>query len=152
MKTPFIFLCAAIFFLAGCAGAMQEPQAPTQLQAQAGATFSGPIQIGANYASSATLSFRVSEDGTSITNLSVEFKDYNCFLMSAEALTINSVEIFPIGSDISWSSTNIGQITGSFDTPTTASGRIVLNPSVPASDNSTITCNLGNWSWNAKAE
>ena len=130
----------------------QPTQTPSLLiQPEAGKTFSGPIQIGWDKASSGTLSFIVSDDGAMITNFSVGFKDFKCESMSASEFSTSSSGEFLLSNEWEFSLSNIGQIEGRFTSPTTASGTITLNIKIKIM-NSTISCDMGIWEWSAEAQ
>jgi len=65
------------------------------LGSQPGATFSGPIEISGK-ASSGAISFAVSEDGASITSVSVTLKDVKCDGMSAGSMETTTSGPFPV--------------------------------------------------------
>jgi len=67
-RNPLVLLVASGLVLTACAGRVTP--AP-------GATFSGPIEISGK-ASSGTISFAVSDDGASITDLSITLSDVRC--------------------------------------------------------------------------
>ena len=143
MKKLFLFLTIAALVLAGCGGGSAQPKA--------GATFSGPIHIDAAKAESATLSFVVSGDGTAITKVGVSFVNLKCEVMSAGAVSLSSGSSFPIADGLDVSPANIGHITGKFNSPTKASGKIDLKLEINTGFGK-AKCELGEWEWTAEAK
>ncbi len=142
MKPRRLWLVPLVLILAGCAA----PTEPTP-----GATFSGPINIDTQYASSATLRFTVSEDGTSLTRVEVEFADLKCESLSAGSMMSAVSGEFPLeGGEIAAAPEGIGKLTGRFTSPTQASGTITLTleQDIPGS---TLICEPGTWEWSAEA-
>lgn len=143
MKGLTIGLLVTALVLAGCGGGSAQPKA--------GATFSGPIQIDADKAESAYLSFTISEDGTSITKVGVSFTNFKCEVMSAGSISMNSGGNFPITDGLDLSPLNIGQIKGRFSSPTKASGTIDLKLKISTGFGS-ADCDMGTWEWTAEAK
>ena len=141
MKRLSLVMVITALTLAACGGAQPKP----------GATFTGPIEIGTDKASSATLSFTVSEDGIMITEVSVSLTEVKCDGMSSGMLMLRSAGDFDLsGSNLNISPSNIGEIKGRFTSPTEASGTVKLSLKIDVLG-STFVCDLGTWNWHAEA-
>lgn len=140
-KLSFCLLIAALA-LAGCGGSAQP---------KAGATFSGPIEIAADNAESASLSFTISADGTAITKVSLFMTNFKCDGMSAGSMSLNNTGNFPISDGLDLSPGSIGRITGKFNSPTKASGTIEIQLKI-STGFGTTTCDMGKWNWTAEAK
>ncbi len=139
-----IFIVAiAALALSACSGAKAKPTA--------GATFSGPIHLAQEKASSATLTFTVSDDGSKITNVGVMYTDLHCDGMSAGSMQHSTSGEYELGNTLDISPSSIGHIQGNFSSPTKASGTIDIKMKFSILG-STQTCDLGAASWEATAE
>ncbi len=143
MKRLSIILVAVALTLAGCGGGSAQPKP--------GATFSGPIQIDADKAESAYLSFTISDDGTAITKVAVSLTNFHCEAMSGGQMSLHSGGNFPISNGLDLSPSNIGQITGRFSSPTKASGTINIQLEINTGFGS-ARCEMGAWKWSAEAK
>lgn len=143
MKGWTIGLLVTALALAGCGGGSAQPKA--------GAMFNGPIQIDADKAETAYLSFTISDDGTSITKVGISFTNFKCEVMSAGSMSMNSGGTFPISNGLDLSPSNIGQIKGRFTSPTRASGTIDIKLKINTGFGS-VECDMGTWEWTAEAK
>jgi len=140
-KLLLVFVIAALM-LASCGGGT-EPKP--------GATFTGPIRIGNDKASSATIRFTISEDGSTIKSVGVTLNNVKCGGMTAGTLSVSSGGDFKFsGGGLNISPSNIGVIKGRFTSPTEASGTVHLALKLDVMG-STISCELGTWNWGAEA-
>lgn len=115
---------------------------------QPGANLAGPIEISGK-ATSATISFTISEDGSSIASVSIALVELKCDGFSADLLIQDLGGPFPLSEgNIAASLSGGGEIKGRFTSPTEASGTINLILEIPFAG----TCDLGRWDWSAKAE
>jgi len=113
-----------------------------------GATLTGPIEISGK-ASSGTISLTISEDGASVTSVSITLNDLECDGFSAGSYSAERQGSFPVtGGAFSASLSDIGTIEGLFTSPTEASGTINLVLEIPYAG----TFELGTWNWSAKAD
>ena len=113
-----------------------------------GATLTGPIEISGK-ASSGTISLTISEDGASVTSVSITLNDLECDGFSAGSYSAERQGSFPVtGGAFSASLSDIGTIEGLFTSPTEASGTIDLVLEIPYAG----TFELGTWNWSAKAD
>jgi len=116
---------------------------------QPGATFSGPIKISGK-ASGATISFTISEDGTSIS-LEITLSDLKCDGMTASSMSTQASGPLSItDGSFSASFSNLGEVEGRFASPTEASGTIDLSLKISILGQTTV-CELGTWNWSAEA-
>lgn len=116
---------------------------------QPGATFSGPIEISGK-ASSGTISFTISDDGDSITSVSVLLSDLECDGMSAGSMETRASGPFPVtDGELAASPSNLGEIEGQFTSSTEAVGTINLRLEFSVLDQK-IVCELGTWGWSAE--
>ncbi len=120
-------------------------------QPKAGATYSGTIDVPKDKASSAALSFKISDDGAQVTSIALSLSDLHCETMSAGSMSQSTTGQFPLsGNQINIQSDSIGEIKGKFTSGTAASGTIHIamkNEIMGA----TILCDLGTFNWTAKA-
>lgn len=157
----------ALVLLAGCGG---------QVEPTAGATFRGPIETGAG-ASAGTITFTVSDDGASITDLGIQLTDVAC-----DGLTIGSTSDVYGGSVVPLDSGGFsgaipavgrggmsqfsnysltvspdafpvvgdepGQIDGKFSSAGEATGTITIHVQAAGTDRA---CELGTFPWSATA-
>jgi hypothetical protein len=175
-----------LLLLVGCGGAATTPEPPADTavpptdtpppipEPQPGATVSGSIATG-DKASSGMLSFKVSETGDAITDLSISLEKANCNGM----ITMGSVMDYlgdpgiaiadgafegplpamggmvtdynfnppdPFPSPVPDPYT-VGQITGRFTSPTTASGTITIF--LGAAMSGGVVCELGTFDWSS---
>jgi len=125
---------------------------PSQVSAlglQPGAAFSGPIKISGK-ASGGTISFTISEDGTSIT-LDITLSNLKCDGMTAGSMSTQASGPLSItDGSFSASFSNIGEVEGRFASPTEASGTINLSWKISILGQTTA-CELGTWDWSAEA-
>jgi hypothetical protein len=161
----FLGLAALALVLAACAGNVNPPP---------GASFSGAIDVGEK-ASSGAISFKVSEDGASITDLDITLRELKCDGLSAGRvhdylgdmqISITdgkfSASIPAMGREVEnykldtppsafptvASLDNVGQIDGKFSSSTQASGTIKIHMWVVMTDRA---CELGTFPWKAEA-
>ena len=121
------------------------------LGSQPGVTFSGPIEISGK-ASSGAISFVVSEDGASITSVSVTLKDVNCDGMSAGSMETTTSGPFQVtDGKFAASPSNLGEIMGQFTSSTEAVGTIHVRLEFSVLGQTTV-CELGTWNWSAKTD
>jgi len=124
---------------------------PSQVPAlglQPGATFSGPIKISGKV-SGATISFAISEDGTSIA-LEITLSDLKCDGMTASSMSTQASGPLSItDGSFSASFSNLGEVEGRFASPTEASGTIDLSLKISILGQTTV-CELGSWDWSAE--
>lgn len=139
-----------------------------------GAAITANINTGEK-ASSGTLSFKVSDDGTALTNLSIGLKDANCNnmismgsvmdSMSDPGITITDGKFegalsamggmvtdyrFNPGDSFPTPVPNpdsVGKIVGQFTSPTTASGTITIYLGAMMSGG--VVCELGTFDWSS---
>jgi hypothetical protein len=116
---------------------------------QPGAAFSGPIKISGK-ASGGTISFAISEDGTSIT-LEITLSDLKCDGMSASSMSTQASGPLSI-TDYSFNASfsDLGEVEGRFASTTEASGTIDLSLKISVLGQTTA-CELGTWDWSAEA-
>ena len=113
-----------------------------------GATFTGQIEI-RDKASSGTIQFSISADGSSITSVTVNLKDLKCNGFSAGSMNKEVSGSFLItDGNINASPSGIGEIKGRFTSSTKASGTIDITLEIPFS----APCELGEWPWSANAD
>lgn len=128
--------------------ASPTPSSVPVLEPQPGATLTGAIEISGK-ASSGTISLTISEDGASVTSVSVTLTDLKCNGFSSGSITkrvdtsLSTAEGIPAAYV-----DGIGEIEGQFTSPTEASGTIYLVLEIPFVG----TCKLGMWNWSAKAD
>ena len=137
----FVFVLLTIVSITACG---LQPAKP-----MAGATYSGTIAVAADKASSATLSFKASDDSTAITSISISMSNVKCKTMSAGSLSQTIQGNFNLdGSNINIQSDQLGEIKGKFTSETEASGtfNIVLKNKIMGA---TMLCELGTWDWKA---
>ncbi len=136
------------------------------------ARFQGDIDLG-GFASNATISFSISEDGTTLEFLTIEVNNLDCDYLSAEKILSTGYIGIPIENGVfsntippsSGALTNFtikeaarempdvskdrpGSLSGSFSTPTEASGEIHLYLYIPTWGD----FELGTFKWSASAE
>ena len=116
---------------------------------QPGATFSGPIKMSGK-ASGGTLSFTISEDGTSIA-LEITLSDLKCDGMTASSMSTQASGPLSI-TDYSFNASfsDLGEVEGRFASPTEASGTINISWKISILGQTTA-CELGTWEWSAEA-
>ncbi|MEW5941341.1 MAG: hypothetical protein AB1750_16880 [Chloroflexota bacterium] len=159
MKKLIALAALAAFALAcGLAGNVQPQAEPTATAAKPtatqpakplpGATYSGPIQIKGEYATSGTITFVISADGASIVKVGVGFTDLKCPGVTIGKADMSVTVNEPISDTLDFSADGIGDIQGKFDSPTSASGTIRLKVVVGMG----ITCDMGEWDWSATAQ
>ena len=113
-----------------------------------GANFTGQIEI-RDKASSGTIQFSISADGSSITSVTVNLKDLKCNGFSAGSMNKEVSGSFLVADgNINASPSGIGEIKGRFTSPTKASGTIDMTLEIPFS----APCELGAWQWSASAD
>jgi hypothetical protein len=117
-----------------------------------GATLIGPIEISRN-ASSGIINFTVSENGDSLTSVSITLYDLECegpMPFSVGSYTAESLGAFPVTNGAFTASiSGTGEIEGQFTSPTEASGTINLIVEIPSP---TRTFEFGTFNWSAQAE
>ena len=145
-------LALAVFLammLAAC-GTKTAPSAPTSapVAPKPGATLSGAVEISGK-ASAATITLKVSADGTALTSVAVTVQNLKCDGFSAGSMTKEVQGTFPVtGGTLTASVSGIGEIKGRFTSPTEASGTANLTLAIPMS----APCALGEYKWSAKAQ
>src|SRR5512139_214536 len=103
--------------LVACAVAPAQPQP--------GAKLSGKITMDA--AKSASLTLRVSDDGQMLESVSLAFTELKCEGFSAGSTSMMASGQAPIpGGKFEFKSSNFGEISGQFSSPTAARGTIHL--------------------------
>ena len=162
-------IALVFLLLAGCGTRAIAPRP--------GATFSGPIKVGAK-AGSGLLSFAVSEDGAALTNLRTSLQKANC----NDMIIMGSVEDYTSDPGITIANGaidgslpamggmvtdysfhpgdsfpspvpdpyTVGRITGRFTSPTSASGTITIF--LGAAMSGGIVCELGTFDWSATGQ
>jgi hypothetical protein len=139
-RRPILCLLAVAFALAACgSGSAAQPKA--------GATLSGPIKM--DKAKTATLTLKVSSDGSSIVEMSAAFEELKCEGFSAGSVTSKDHSNHPVNDGkLEIKSSSLGKVTGQFTSATEANGSIELtiNPGI----GSPIPC--GTWDWSATEE
>ena len=134
-------LGAATIVAVSCGGGGKGGVAP-----QANGTLTGPIEISGK-ASSGTITLTVSEDGKSITFVTVLLKDLKCDGFSAGSSSTGVAVKFPVaGGNLNGSPPSLGKISGHFSSPTEASGKVDLKWDMGG----VAPCELGEWKWSAK--
>jgi hypothetical protein len=160
-------MALVVLLQAGCGGGV----AP-----KSGASFNGAIKVGGQ-ATSGTLSFRISDSGTTVTNLRIHLDGANC----RDMITMGSVEDYlsnpgieikdgafegslpAMGGTVTDYHFNpgdtlpapvsnpdsVGKISGRFTTSTAASGTIKVFLGAVMSGG--IVCELGTFDWSAAA-
>jgi len=145
-KVLLLGLVVALAMLLTACGAKTGGNAP--VAPQPGARLSGPIEI-TGKASSATITLKVSDDGTTLTSIGVEFQNLKCNGFSAGSMSKSVSGSFAItGGSISATAGGLGEIKGRFTSPTEASGTANLTLKIPMSGD----CALGEFKWSAKAQ
>jgi hypothetical protein len=137
------FILLIAITLTACGGVLQAAKP------QAGATYSGDIAVAADKASSATLSFKISDNGEAITSISIFLSDVHCKTMSAGSMMQTVQGNFALdGSDINIQAEKLGEIKGKFTSEAEASGtiNIVLKNEIMGA---VMLCELGSWDWKA---
>ena len=156
MLVASVLVVSLILSFAGCGGGgTAAPQGEGSTTPQGGgaaptpgASFSGPVEISGT-ASSAIISLVVSADGASITSVGVTLNDLKTESFSAGSMTKEVTGSIPIkDGSFSGSLSGLGEIDGRFASPTEASGTVKLNVEIPYS----VPADLGEFSWNAKAQ
>jgi len=136
-------LAAATIVAVSCGGGEKGGVVP-----QANGTLTGPIEISGK-ASSGTITLTVSEDGKSLTFITVLLKDLKCDGFSAGSMTKGVGGTFPVaGGNLNASPSGLGKISGRFTSPTEASGKVDLKMDIPMA----APCELGEWKWSAKLD
>jgi hypothetical protein len=137
-------------------------EAPTQgaSQPQPGVTLSGEIEA-SDIADSATINLKVSEDGTSITqvdvaitNVSVECSsDAASGSIESDSSEMSFMGPYPITEGaVDASLSNDGKLQGMFTSPTEANGTINIISKQPDGAGGSMLCNFGTWEWSATAK
>jgi len=149
LSLALVLMLSMAMSVVGCGGEETAPVSSSKsVSPKAGATFTGPIDISGK-ASSGTIEFTVSADGTSITSVSITMKDLECNGFSAGSMTKETSGTFAIdGSRVSASPSGIGEIEGRFTSSTEASGTIDMTLEIPFFG----PCSLGEWNWSAEAD
>jgi len=118
---------------------------------KAGASYSGTIDVPKEKATSALLSFKISDDGTQVTKISIMLTDLHCETMSAGSMSQSASGSFALnGNQIDIQSDSIGELKGSFTSASDASGTIHVAMKYKIMGSS-ILCDLGTYPWKAKA-
>lgn len=121
---------------------------PASVAPKPGATLTGAVVI-TGKASGATITLQVSDDGTAIKSVGVTLQDLKCNGFSAGSMSKQVQGSFAISKgQIAANVSGIGEITGSFTSPTEASGKVNLTLQIPMSG----PCELGEFTWSAKAQ
>lgn len=129
-----LFLVLSLYFLSGCEAASPEP----------GAVLEGAINM--DSAASAGIVFKVSDDGASIKSVSLNFTELKCEGFSAGSSSTTVSSNVPItNGEFTFTSKDIGEITGKFTTATSAEGSAHF-----AFYNGQAEC--GTWDWSAKTK
>lgn len=141
-----VVVCVVAVFLLKPANVFQIPSG--QVTPKPGATLIGPISISGK-ASSGTINFTISEDGASITWVSVTLNDVDVGVFSAGSMSMERTIAIPVTNGaFSGSVSGIGEIDGRFTSQTEANGTIDLILEIYQVG----TVDLGTWNWSAKAE
>jgi hypothetical protein len=133
--------CAVILILitASLVACDALPAAPAE--PKPGATLAGTIAM--DRAKSAQISLKVSDDGRTIEWVSVAFTELACEGFSAGSSSTKETGQFPItDGKIEFKSSNIGEISGQFTSPTAVQGTVHL-----AFFDGKAEC--GTWEWSA---
>jgi hypothetical protein len=126
---------------------------------QADATLTGEIEV-SKIADSGTINLKVSEDGTSLTQVDVTMinPSYKCSSGSMESstksgsMTLYFYGPFPITEGkIDASLSGGGRLKGQFRSPVEASGTATIID-IQTTLGITMTCDLGTFNWSAKGE
>ena len=134
-----LFAAAAIVAVS-CGGGGKGGVVP-----QPNGTLSGPIEISGK-ASSGTITLAVSEDGKSITFVTIALKDLKCDGSSAGSSSTGvAVTLHVAGGNLNGSLPSLGKISGRFSSPTEASGKVDLKWDMGGA----APCELGEWKWSA---
>jgi hypothetical protein len=115
--------------------------------AKPGVTLAGTIAMAT--ASSARITFKVSEDGRTIQSVSLAFTGLKCEGFSADSISTEAGGKYPILEDkFEVESSSIGKVNGRFSSPTKAAGsyHVLLNLGFGGA----IEC--GTWDWSATGE
>ena len=114
-----------------------------------GASLTGPIDIKSEKASSGAINFTISDDGTSVTWISITLNDVDVGVFTAGSMSQEKSISIPVsGGAFSDSVDGMGKIEGRFTSPTEASGTINLALDVYQVG----PVEFGTWNWSAKAE
>ena len=125
---------------------IEAKEAEGPVSPEPGATMTGPIEIFEG-ASDGTISFTISEDGTSLASVSVTLSDLECDGFSAGSITKTAGASISIAEgNFQGSVADIGEIEGEFTSSTVANGTINLMLEIPFFG----TCDLGTWNWSAQ--
>lgn len=146
--------------IASCAGGEESTSTPSGGEETApksetgsaapkgGATFTGAIEISGK-ASNGTIQFSISEDGTSITSVTITLKDLKSDGFSAGSMTQEASGPFPITKgNFTASPSGVGELEGHFTSSTKASGTIDITLDIPFAG----TIEFGEWPWSAEAD
>jgi hypothetical protein len=149
-KHVVIYLIFSAFLLTACGGSVgpsatqqntQLPEQPTSLTStlpssptSTGSTLivpkSGPFWASIpleNQEGTASLTFRVSDDSTSISQLSITLMSVQCGGFSSGLTILQATSTFPIeGSKFKGTTSSIGEIDGEFTSTTSARGKLHL--------------------------
>jgi hypothetical protein len=132
------------FLLAGCMSGNSLPQP--------GAKFSGTINISQQKAKTGEILFNISRDGTKISDITLRFTDVLCEGVSTDTVNLNVIVDSPLdGTRFTVDSAYFGEISGTFQSSTTAGGdiNVILGKNFTKTHTS---CNLGTYLWSASAE
>jgi hypothetical protein len=134
-----IIIC---LLLAGCGSFSPKP----------GAELSGKIDISQQKARTGKIFLTISDDGTKINDITLWLTNVQCGGVTTGMVNFNVTVDSPIdGKRFTIENEYIGEIKGSFQSPTTAGGNIYL---VLAKNitNSNTACDLGTYKWSASVD
>jgi len=130
-----------LMLLAAC-----RPQLPAP-----GTVFNGSIEISGT-ASSGAIHFAISEDGASVTELTITLQDIRCEGMTASSMMKKPDQPYPItNGKFTAAIEDRGEVSGQFLSPTKAAGTITLKIELSVLG-SKIVCDMGTAKWSAEAE
>jgi len=134
-----LFAAAAIVAVS-CGGDGKGGMVP-----QPNGTLTGPIEISGK-ASSGTITLTVSEDGKSLTFVTIALKDLKCDGFSAGSSSTGVAVTLPVDDgNLNGSLPSLGKMSGHFSSPTEASGKVDLKWDTGGA----APCELGEWKWSA---
>jgi hypothetical protein len=141
LKRIALFIVISLI-VAGCGSFSPQP----------GAELSGKIDISQQKARTGKIFLNVSDDGTKISDITLWLTNVQCGGVTTGMVNLNVIVDSPLdGKRFNIENVYFGELSGSFQSPTTAGGTIyiILGKNITNTD---TTCDLGTYKWSASAD